>query len=1197
MLETIKFELQYRLKRPATWLYFIILFAMTFFAVTTDVVNIGGGVGKVKQNAPIVLTQMSLIMTAIGMLMISAIMGVPIVRDFQRNTASIIYTTPYKKWQYLGGRFIGSFLIVMFVFSGIMWGFFLGYLSPWAEADKLGPMIPTHYLYIYFAFILPSLFIMSSIFFMGGALSRKILIVYTQGALMLCLYLIAMNFTNDIENERIVSLIDPFCIGALNVETQYWTVDEQNNLLPPLTGLIFTNRLIWFGISILSLLVTYFFFSFTVVRDFSFRKKKTSSEQYTPSNAGLAIPQVTQNLGFSTQLGQVWDLSKLYFRSVIKSVPFIAIVLMGLGMLLINAQHFNQMYGTFMLPTTYSVVNLISSFNLFFLIIIVYFTGELIWQERDAKFNLIYDATPTKNWVGLVAKFLTMVSIFIILTFVLILAGMLIQASRGYYNFEFGVYLKSLFGDTIWTMLLLTLLAFFIHTIVNNKFLGHALIVAFFIGTLVLDQLGLEHSLFQFASADLGQFSDMNKFGHFVKPFSWYGFYWTAFSMLLFAGVVLFSVRGTETITKMRWRIAQLRFGKPILIFSLAAFGIFMLCGSFIFYNTNVLNTYRNSDQQEELFANYEKTLKQYEYLAQPKITATKVNVDIFPRKRSFNAKGYYTLKNKTNEVISQIHVQEAGDEQAILKELAFENGATIVETHKDFRYTIYQLNQPMQPNDEINMDFEVNFANNGFREGRGNIDVVGNGTFINNTYFPSFGYTPDGELSQDDDRKKYDLPEKERMLPQDDPRGLDMCLFGDDSDFIDFDITLSTTDDQIAIAPGYLQKSWNENGRKYFHYKMDKPMANFYSMVSASYVLKEDKWTRPNGEQVNLEIYYHPAHEYNIDRMMEGMKASLDYYSKNFSPFQFRQLRIMEFPRYRTFAQSFANTIPFSEGIGFMQDAKKGDVDMTFYVTCHEVAHQWWGHQVMEANVQGSAMLSETLSQYSALMVMKQEFNKEEMQKFLRHELDRYLMGRTTESKKEQPIKFTEGQSYIHYNKGSLLMYALQDYIGEDQVNAALRDYIAAHAFKEAPYPTTTDLIGHLKNYTPDSLQYLITDLFETITLFENKAEEATYQEISENEYEVTLKINAKKYRANELGEETETAVNDWADIGVYTKDEEGEDKLIYLEKHRIKTGEQTFTIKTNAKPTKAGVDPLNILIDRNPRDNTKKLTQSESS
>src|SRR5690606_36161497 len=185
----------------------------------------------------------------------------------------------------------------------------------------------------------------------------------------------------------------------------------------------------------------------------------------------------------------------------------------------------------------------------------------------------------------------------------------------------------------------------------------------------------------------------------------------------------------------------------------------------------------------------------------------------------------------------------------------------------------------------------------------------------------------------------------------------------------------VSTSEDQIAVAPGYLQREWNEGGRRYFRYEMDAPILNFWSILSARYEVRRDEWRPANGDHkggqpVAIEIFYHHAHPYNVDKMIESIKASLDLFTVEFSPYQHRQVRILEFPQYAGFAQSFPNTIPYSESIGFIADASaEEDIDYVFYVTCHEVAHQWWAHQVIGANVQGATLMSESLSQYSALM------------------------------------------------------------------------------------------------------------------------------------------------------------------------------------------------------------------------------------
>ena len=244
----------------------------------------------------------------------------------------------------------------------------------------------------------------------------------------------------------------------------------------------------------------------------------------------------------------------------------------------------------------------------------------------------------------------------------------------------------------------------------------------------------------------------------------------------------------------------------------------------------------------------------------------------------------------------------------------------------------------------------------------------------------------------------------------------------------------LSTEPDQIAVAPGYIQKEWEENGRKYYHYKMDVKW--ICSLIFPQHVMPS---SGINGreqmvEEVNIEIFHHPTHTYNLDRYVSSVKASLNYFAKNFSPYQYKQIRVLEFPRYAGFAQSFPNTVPYTESFGWVADySDPEDTDYTFYVTAHEVAHQWWGHQVTPSYTRGANQISESMAEYSALMVLQHEYGKDCMQNRLKYSLDRYLRGRAGEDKFEETLLENDSRAYVWYDKGSLVLYALQDLIGED--------------------------------------------------------------------------------------------------------------------------------------------------------------------
>ena len=471
---------------------------------------------------------------------------------------------------------------------------------------------------------------------------------------------------------------------------------------------------------------------------------------------------------------------------------------------------------------------------------------------------------------------------------------------------------------------------------------------------------------------------------------------------------------------------------------------------------------------------------------------------------------------------------------------------------------------------------------------------VLDNGTMIfSSQLFPTFGYSSDRELSQKRTRKKYGLKEdKDPMRPYNDAEGLQYGILGDDADWVDYEMIVSTDVDQIAITPGYLIKEYEENNRKFFHYKMDKPIHNLFAFVSGRYQVMQEIW---NG--IKLEIFYHPKHSYNLATMMDGMKKSIEYYSELYGPYPYKQCRIIEFPRYSSFAVSFPNTIPFSESIGFVMDVDPNDpedLDMPFWVTAHEMGHQWWPHQTAGGNVQGSAFLSEGLSEYSAVSLLAKEKGEKQLRKFLKYELDKYLMGRAMESRHEPSIMKTEGQQYIHYNKAGLMMYTLSDFIGKDKFNKALKAFMDMYRYQSSPYADIGTFVKMIKEETPEDLQYLVDDTFSKITLYENKAKSAKAKQNNDGTYDVTFTVEAKKVFSDSLGNQTNAKLNDWLEVGILGESDLNGEKIeipILIEKVFITDSLTTFTYNIDQKPIKAGIDPMNKFVDRIVDDNLIKV------
>jgi hypothetical protein len=687
--------------------------------------------------------------------------------------------------------------------------------------------------------------------------------------------------------------------------------------------------------------------------------------------------------------------------------------------------------------------------------------------------------------------------------------------------------------------------------------------------------------------------SDFNGMGRFWMARAWFEIYWLLFAFILLVLTHLLWRRGTETSLKPRW--ARLRRHWPTIPGRLLASAVALLIGvgGFIFYNTNVLNEYTTQLASDRWQADYEKTLLAYEKLPQPRIIDVKLDVQLYPRQVQARTEGTYTIENRNASPLSAVHVRWPNTLQLQKLEI---DGAHLAKEYREFEYRIYQFDTPMQPGEQRQIRFATLLEERGFPNRTPLTRIVANGTFLNNAEItPELGMDRRAVLRDRSTRRKYDLPVDLRPAKLEDPNATAYNYLRHDSDWVTAEIKLTTDADQTPVAPGYTVSDTTTGARRTLVTRTDSPIMHFFSLQSARYALTQDTWTGANGTPVELAVYYYPEHDYNVRHMLDAMKVSLAMFSEKFAPYQFRQARILEFPAYAEFAQAFANTVPYSEGIGFIQnyDEARSDetIDLVTYVTAHEIAHQWWAHQIIGADKQGMTLLSESFAQYSALLVMEKLYGREQIRKFLKDELDTYLRARGNEVVEELPLARVENQNHIHYSKGSLAMYWLKEAVGEDVVNRALQQLLQQFAFKPAPYPSSTDFLQVLRAEAGPQHEQLITDLFEKITLYDMKAADAKAKRLADGKYQVTFKVSAAKLYADGKGRETTASLAEDFEVGAFSA-EPGKKgytskAALWLERQAMRTGEQTVTLVLDTLPKYVGVDPYNKRIDRDSNDN----------
>lgn len=1210
-----KFETKRWLKNWQFYLYFLIFFALSFSIMASVLGYFDGFTATTSSNlvvnSPLAINGIISQLATYVNFIIPTVIGATVYRDYKYNSHTLLFAYPFSKFQYLAGKFLSGFFITILITFSIGLAFLIASVLPFANQDLLGPIRLGAYFQSYLLFVVPNIFFIGSLIFALVTLSRNLYIGFIFVIVLLLVQLLIGNLTNNVDDKFVASLIEPYGNQALHYVTQYWTIDEQNNLLIPLDKAIIYNRLIWVGVGVLTLLGTYFAFSFTQAPISLFAKKK-SGERIVKNNFGsivkVNLPKVAYDYSFVSYLKTAFNLSKFEFKAIVKNWIFITLMVILMLVIVISGYTLGQgLYGTRTFPVTWKVIDLINGFiGIFLGILIFLFSGIVLNNSATSRMNLLIDSTPVPNWTLLLSKFIALMQMVAVVFLVGILSGMFIQIYYGYFNFEFKQYFVTFFGFQFIEYVILILFSLFIQSFFKNYLIGFFVILIVQMLPLGLSKLGIEQSVFHFGSGPGYSYSDMDGFG-VVRGYFYYKLYWLLFCFVLYGLTLLFWRRGILSGAKERVQIFVKRLKPTVLIPTIFALMAFLGLGYALYYQEVKLEPYYTSQEHEKQRVDFEVQYKKYEKYAQPRITDVNVAMDIYPNERNFKAVVNYVMVNKSTEVIDTLFLNY----DKTLKEISFSNDNQLVKNDTVLDFYMYRLNKPLNPGDSLKVKMVVENKPNTWLNDRS--PIMENGTFINNSLFPSFGYNDGVEIQDNDIRKKYNLKDRERMAETNDPEARKNTYISNEADWITFETTVSTAGDQTAIAPGYLQKQWQQEGRNYFHYKMDQKMLNFYAYNSARYEVKREKWNN-----LNLEIYYHKGHEYNLDRMMEAMKKSLAYYSENFGEYQHKQARIIEFPRTMgTFAQAFANTMPFSEAIGFIADVDEDDpngVDYPFSVVSHEMAHQWWAHQVIGANVKGATLLSESLSEYSSLKVLEKEYGKFQMRKFLKDALDGYLQGRTFEWKEENPLMYNENQQYIHYNKGSLVLYAMSDFMGEKLFNDILKSYVAKVKFQEAPYTNSIEFVNHLKEHTPAQYQYLINDMFETITLYDNKVDEVKVTPLKDGTYQVDISFIVSKYKTGPKGDQLYTdasgktllgkegskevksyPMQDFVEIGVFgekiLKGKHEYENELYNKKYLINKVNNKVRIIVDKKPFEVGVDPYNKLIDRNSNDNRKKV------
>ncbi|MBA4853811.1 M1 family aminopeptidase [Emticicia sp. BO119] len=1149
------FELSLFFKRA--WIYAVLL---TFLGIGL----LGGSSFSVLltentfRNSPFAITYNLGYLSLICIFSSTILAAQVLFREQEHHFSMVLYATPLKKINFFLSRFLIIFGLNIFTFLLLLTGFAIGQTMSRFDASEFGPFRLWYYFQPFLLITIPNAFFCSAVVCSIGLLTRNKLLVYISGLFIFIAYHVALIFSGSPliagamppteESMQMAARFDPFGLSAFLHQTLLWSAIQRNTTVTALISTMLFNRVFYILLSFILLIISHRLFRFSVDE----KGRKTKEKPQVKAVVTLYKIAIPQPFSIQHQFRSLISLVKIDLTFVLKSIPFL-LILAGI-VFVVSMEMYGAIEQGIRIPENYvstalMVNTILEVFPIFCNLVILFYSNELLWRSRTSNFHLIENTTPVSLSIQFFAKWFSMACIILLLLTGVVLTGILFQIVYQYPHIEWNTYISM--GYLVGLPLLLSAgIVIAIQKIIRNRYF--ALVVATIFVILTTTGIGanihIRHPLLRIGYPFEGEYSTMSGFGANLTTFSWRMLFGICTTFI----IMILAVQFQKGIRKSWNLIVKISL---LLLVAIAT-------SSGIYINSQIDMSDKESKLQWQ--ANYEKKYRQFQHIPKPDIKAIQTKIDLFPESNAYNASAIYILHNTTNQPINKLlfYLNPA----LSLKSLKVD-GSKVSTADEEFGHYWVTLSKPLQPQDSIKADFELSYHWNAFTSLMPFNAMVENGAFSRiSNYFPQLGYQTGNEIDREVERKNRNLGKATPLKSLEFPRE-------PETEWLNLDMLISTSANQITIGTGELVNQWKVNNRNYFHYKTNVPIRFRFGVSSGNYAIR-----KVNHRGIGIEVYYHPTHHENVEGLIANAKNTLDYCETNFGKYPFKTIRFAEISAFSKgfAATAYPATIFMTENMVFHANIK-GDKqqDVINELAGHELSHEWWGStNFVPDEREGGRFLSETLAMYTELMLVKKMYGQKRVLENVHMHKNIYLSDRGFSD--EQPLyKTNYSNLHLFYSKGMVAMYQLSELIGENKVNAALRHiYQRAVSRTDNILPVTTDFLDELYKLTDASQHPAIDDLFKKIIIYQPLATSIQTRQVG-NQYETSFELTVNKYQENGKGKQTPVNFTGTIEIGFSFKD--GSPQIMNF---RVNHNKATIKVRNTEKPVTLILDPNEKMI-----------------